>query len=83
MSRGGGIRVLCFDDGGVRVVTALRILESIQKRLYPPGEDVPQLWLYDHFDLVCGTGWGGLVAIFLGRLGMVWGDDRSIIETLS
>lgn len=42
-------------------------MEKIRQRL---GVDVaPKPWQY--FDLICGTGFGGILALMLGRLRMV------------
>lgn len=66
-----GARILCFDDGGVRCLSSVfilsQVMEKIRQRL---GVDVaPKPWQY--FDLICGTGFGGILALMLGRLRMV------------
>ena len=69
--RQGGARVLSLDDGGFRCLSSLFILqqlmEDIKERL--KLKSVPEPW--KHFDLICGSGFGGLLAIMLGRLHMV------------
>jgi hypothetical protein len=58
-------------------VTSLRILQSIMEQISieeheRAGSDQPRseepLKPCDYFDLICGTGTGGLIAILLGRL---------------
>ena len=67
----GGARILSLDDGGIRCLSSLFILrqlmEDIRNRLQL--EIVPEPW--QHFDLICGSGFGGLLAIMLGRLHLV------------
>ncbi|PQE23240.1 Ankyrin repeat-containing domain protein [Rutstroemia sp. NJR-2017a BVV2] len=73
----GKVRILCLDGGGVKGVTSLRILQSIMEQISieeheRAGSDQPRseepLKPCDYFDLICGTGTGGLIAILLGRL---------------
>lgn len=70
-SRLGGARILSLDDGGIRCLSSLFILqqlmEDVKDRL--KLKNVPEPW--EHFDLICGSGFGGLLAIMLGRLHMV------------
>ncbi|KAJ5102929.1 hypothetical protein N7532_003458 [Penicillium argentinense] len=61
------------DGGGVRGYSMLIILQELMYRTYvecegkPPRRDeIPKPC--DHFDLIAGTGTGGLIAIMLGRL---------------
>lgn len=60
-----GARILALDDGGVRVLSSLRILRSLMQKV---GDEAQP---YQFFDLIVGTGWGGLLALMLGRLKMV------------
>ncbi|KAF8598137.1 FabD/lysophospholipase-like protein [Ceratobasidium sp. AG-I] len=67
-SKEKGIRLLDFDGGGINVLSALIIVSEIMHRLQDIlGLSEPPLPC-DIFDLICGTGTGGLVAILLGRL---------------
>jgi len=63
--------VLTFDGGGVRGLSSLLILreimETIERETDADGTPLP----CEYFDLIGGTGSGGLIAIMLGRLGMV------------
>jgi patatin-like phospholipase/acyl hydrolase len=64
-------RVLTLDGGGVRGLSSLLILreimEDIERRTDADETPLP----CEYFDLIGGTSTGGLVAIMLGRLGMV------------
>ena len=66
-----GARILCLDDGGIRCLSSLYtlnlLMENIRERL--GVELAPAPW--QHFDLICGTGFGGILALMLGRLRMV------------
>ncbi|KAJ5888781.1 hypothetical protein N7495_008822 [Penicillium taxi] len=72
-TKGPPLRILSLDGGGVRGYSMLIILQELMYRTYvecegkPPRRDqIPKPC--DHFDLICGTGTGGLIAIMLGRL---------------
>lgn len=69
--RPGGARILSLDDGGIQCLSSLFILqqlmENVRKRL--EIDIAPEPW--QQFDLICGSGFGGLLAIMLGRLRMV------------
>merc|ERR1711939_54933 len=61
------------DGGGVRGYSMLVILQELMHRVYvesegkpPSREATPKPC--DYFDLIVGTGTGGLIAIMLGRL---------------
>jgi patatin-like phospholipase/acyl hydrolase len=51
-------RILCLDGGGIKGVFTAAVLKRIQEMSKTP--------LADHFDLICGTSTGGLLAIGLG-----------------
>jgi len=65
-------RVLSLDGGGVRGLSSLLILreimEDIERRI--GADETPKPCEY--FDLIGGTSTGGLIAIMLGLLGMVF-----------
>lgn len=82
-----GIRILSIDGGGVSGLSSLLILEQLMKevgtedRLTSVGSKNPELTSPKSgigvkpcqvFDLICGTGTGGLIALMLGQLEMVW-----------
>ncbi|KAF2631560.1 FabD/lysophospholipase-like protein [Macroventuria anomochaeta] len=63
------------DGGGVRGYSMLIILQELMHRAFvetegraPKRHEIPKPC--DHFDLIAGTGTGGLIAIMLGRLRM-------------
>jgi patatin-like phospholipase/acyl hydrolase len=64
-------RVLTLDGGGVRGLSSLLILreimEDIERRTDADETPLP----CEYFDLIGGTSTGGLIAIMLGRFGMV------------
>ncbi|CAE6479066.1 unnamed protein product [Rhizoctonia solani] len=67
------LRILCI-DGGVRGMSSLLILKEFLHRIKNSGEPTSakkdEILPYEHFDMICGTGTGGLSAIMLGRLRM-------------
>ncbi|KAJ7829026.1 FabD/lysophospholipase-like protein [Mycena olivaceomarginata] len=69
-SESNGLRLLCFDGGGIRGLSSLIILERIMYRIKKEQnlEAVPLPCEY--FDLIGGTSTGGLLALMLGRLRM-------------
>ena len=68
------IRVLALDGGGVRVLSSLILLRGLMERVavardtssHEPVTVRPS----EYFDLIIGTGTGGICALFLGRLRM-------------
>ncbi|KAG9087196.1 hypothetical protein FRC06_002686 [Ceratobasidium sp. 370] len=78
-----GLNLLAIDGGGVRGLSALIILGALMERLQrilglsePPNP-------CDHFDLIAGTGTGGIQAVLLGRLGMSVDDARNSYSKLA
>ncbi|KIW16917.1 hypothetical protein PV08_04107 [Exophiala spinifera] len=72
-TKGPPLRILSLDGGGVRGYSMLVILQELMHRVYvesegkpPSREATPKPC--DYFDLIVGTGTGGLIAIMLGRL---------------
>ncbi|KAG6810020.1 hypothetical protein H0H92_013688 [Tricholoma furcatifolium] len=65
-----GLRLLALDDGGIRGLSELIILEEIMKRLKhtEKADTVPKPCEY--FDIIGGVGTGGVIALMLGRLRM-------------
>src|SRR5271170_588332 len=73
------LRILSLDGGGVRGMSSLfmlkAIIDEIQLKLieeFKPLEPIPPIRPCQIFDLICGTSTGGLIAIMLGRLEMVF-----------
>ncbi|KAH8425618.1 putative Patatin-like serine hydrolase [Aspergillus melleus] len=72
-TKGPPLRILSLDGGGVRGYSMLIILQELMYRIYvecegkaPRRDQIPKPC--DHFDLIAGTGTGGLIALMLGRL---------------
>ncbi|KHN95217.1 Patatin-like serine hydrolase [Metarhizium album ARSEF 1941] len=72
-SKGPPLRVLSLDGGGVRGYSMLIIVQELMHRTFveiegraPRRHEIPKPC--DHFDLIVGTGTGGLIALMLGRL---------------
>lgn len=72
-TKGPPLRILCLDGGGVRGYSMLIILQELMHRTFveiegraPKRHEIPKPC--EHFDLIAGTGTGGLIAIMLGRL---------------
>ncbi|KAF1985400.1 FabD/lysophospholipase-like protein [Aulographum hederae CBS 113979] len=74
-TKGPPLRILSLDGGGVRGYSIFIQLQELMHRTFveiegraPKREEIPKPC--DHFDLIAGTGTGGLIAIMLGRLRM-------------
>ena len=63
-------RILSVDGGGVRGLSSLLILRNIMEEI-ARRNGTAQACPCEYFDLIGGTGTGGLIAIMLGRLRMV------------
>lgn len=72
------LRILSLDGGGVRGISSLYILKELmaqiarEHRAENPGASELSPRPCDYFDLICGTSTGGLIALMLGRLRMVY-----------
>jgi patatin-like phospholipase/acyl hydrolase len=65
-------RVLTLDGGGVRGLSSLLILRDLMENI-GQAKDLPETPKpSEYFDLIGGTSTGGLIAIMLGLLGMVF-----------
>ncbi|KAJ7667317.1 acyl transferase/acyl hydrolase/lysophospholipase [Mycena rosella] len=77
-----GVRVLSLDGGGARALSQLLILESMMYRAQQSlGRDTP-LSPCEYFELIGGSGMGGIIALMLGRRQMSIADVLSVYETL-
>ncbi|KEP55097.1 calcium-independent phospholipase A2-gamma [Rhizoctonia solani 123E] len=65
-----GLNILCIDGGGARGLSSLIILREIMNRLNGLGDGYGELKPADCFDVIAGSGTGGLSACMLGRLRM-------------
>jgi len=74
------IRILALDGGGVRGLSSLLLLRELMERLAVKRgiTDHNSIRPSDVFDLIIGTGTGGISALFLGRLHMT--VDEAIDE---
>ncbi|KAI4524528.1 FabD/lysophospholipase-like protein, partial [Schizophyllum commune Loenen D] len=61
-----GLRLLAFDDGGARGLTMLLLLRHMLREVDHLSQQ-PGLPC-EYFDLIAGSGTGGLIALLLGRL---------------
>ncbi|CAE7072079.1 unnamed protein product [Rhizoctonia solani] len=64
-----GLNILCIDGGGVRGLSSLIILDEIMLRIQN-AKARGTVHPHEHFDLIAGTGTGGISACMLGRLQM-------------
>lgn len=60
-------RILSLDGGGIRGLYTARYLADLEAQLQRDGNEHTSL--YQHFDLICGTSTGGIIALALA-LGM-------------
>lgn len=60
------LNLLSLDGGGIRGLSSLYILRHVMESINPECPPKP----CEYFDMIGGTGSGGLIAIMLGRLGM-------------
>ncbi|KAF9006967.1 acyl transferase/acyl hydrolase/lysophospholipase [Cyathus striatus] len=67
--------ILVLDGGGFRGLSSLLVIDDITRAASARAKK--SLRPYEIFDLICGTGVGGIVAILLGQMHM---DCRSAIE---
>ncbi|CAE6386611.1 unnamed protein product [Rhizoctonia solani] len=64
-----GLNILCLDGGGARGLSSLVVLREIMHRINSKSEQgVGLLEPHQHFDVIAGTGTGGVSACMLGRL---------------
>ncbi|KEP45593.1 kinesin light chain [Rhizoctonia solani 123E] len=64
-----GLNILCLDGGGARGLSSLVVLREIMHRINSKsGQGVGLLEPHQHFDVIAGTGTGGVSACMLGRL---------------
>jgi hypothetical protein len=64
-----GVRVLSLDGGGVKGVISVIILRRLLSHIHAQSGRTSSD-LSDHFDLICGTSTGGIIAALLGLLRM-------------
>lgn len=71
MSAKEPVRILCLDGGGPKGLSSLVILKELMAQISHRYGNTLKLRPCDYFDLICGAGTGGLIAIMLGRLQLV------------
>lgn len=64
-------RLLSLDGGGVRGLSSLLIIRRIMEQIRRDTHTDITPFPCHYFDLIGGTSTGGLIALMLGRLGMV------------
>ncbi|CAE6455458.1 unnamed protein product [Rhizoctonia solani] len=69
-----GINILCIgklDGGGIRGLSSLLLLKEVMARLQNlEGQGTEPVNPADWFDVIAGTGTGGIIGCMLGKLGM-------------
>ncbi|KAH8834597.1 hypothetical protein DL96DRAFT_1551349 [Flagelloscypha sp. PMI_526] len=65
-----GLRLLSFDGGGLRALSQALIIREMLRRIRYDEDLSEAPKVADYFDLICGSGFGGLLAIMSGILGM-------------
>ncbi|KAH8799500.1 hypothetical protein DL96DRAFT_1824232 [Flagelloscypha sp. PMI_526] len=69
-----GLRLLAFDGGGLRAISQALIIRDMLHRLEDDHQLSHPAKACDYFDMICGSGLGGLLAIMCGILRMT-GDQ--------
>ncbi|KIM24749.1 hypothetical protein M408DRAFT_331585 [Serendipita vermifera MAFF 305830] len=70
MAPKNNLKLASFDGGGIRGMSQLEIMDGIMHRLTWDNESNGNGLPCDHFDLIGGSGTGGLIAILLTKLRM-------------
>lgn len=73
-------RILSLDGGGIRGLSSLLILKELMDAIRRKSGN-PNPMPCEYFDLIGGTSTGGLIAIMLGRLGMVSLITQTLLMT--
>ncbi|KAH8834416.1 acyl transferase/acyl hydrolase/lysophospholipase [Flagelloscypha sp. PMI_526] len=71
---GKGLRFLSFDGGGIRAVSQALMVREMMNRVQTDHQLSTPPRVCDYFDMVCGSGFGGILAIMCGILKMT-GDE--------
>ncbi|KAH8834495.1 hypothetical protein DL96DRAFT_1704089 [Flagelloscypha sp. PMI_526] len=61
-----GVRLLSFDGGGIRSITQALMIREIMHRVEEDHRLPSPPKVSDYFDMICGSGLGGLLAIMCG-----------------
>jgi len=65
-----GLRLLSLDGGGIRGLSELLILKKLMEKIKSQQKLEDEPLPCEYFDMIGGTGAGGLIALMLGRLCM-------------
>lgn len=74
-----GVRILSIDGGGVRGIIPALLLKDLEERI--SSKSGPLEHLSDHFDLVCGTSTGALIALAHAHKRVRFGDMCALYRT--
>ncbi|KAH8834120.1 hypothetical protein DL96DRAFT_481741 [Flagelloscypha sp. PMI_526] len=73
-SPGNGLRFLSFDGGGIQAVSQALMVREMMSCVGVDCQLSSPARVCDYFDMICGSGFGGLLAIMCGILKMT-GDE--------
>ncbi|KAH8813778.1 hypothetical protein DL96DRAFT_1535379 [Flagelloscypha sp. PMI_526] len=76
-----GLRLLAFDGGGLRAISQALIIRDMFHRLEEDQQLTRPARVCAYFDMICGSGLGGLLAIMYGILCMT--GDQVVEEFVS
>ncbi|KAH8823523.1 acyl transferase/acyl hydrolase/lysophospholipase, partial [Flagelloscypha sp. PMI_526] len=77
-SPGKGLRFLSFDGGGIQAVSQALMVKEMMNRVEVDCELPGPARVCDYFDMICGSGFGGVLAIMCGILKMT--GDQLVCE---
>ncbi|KAH8833241.1 hypothetical protein DL96DRAFT_1705245 [Flagelloscypha sp. PMI_526] len=78
---GDGLRLLSFDGGGLHCISQALIIQDTLRRIEHDLSLPSPPKVSDYFDMICGSGFGGLLAIMCGILHMT--GDQLVDELVS
>ncbi|KAH8804021.1 hypothetical protein DL96DRAFT_1686779 [Flagelloscypha sp. PMI_526] len=78
---GDGLRLLSFDGGGLHCISQALIVQDTLHRIEHDLSLPTPPKISDYFDMICGSGFGGLLAIMCGILHMT--GDQLVDELVS
>lgn len=61
---GTPFQILSLSGGGIRGLYSIQVLAALEESLAEQAKD-PNYWIGQHFDLICGTSIGGILALGL------------------
>ncbi|KAL6042676.1 Ankyrin repeat domain-containing protein (Fragment), variant 3 [Balamuthia mandrillaris] len=72
-----GMKMLCFDGGGMRALRQIAIMRELERKTREEGQEGAS-GICSNFDVICGTGFGGLIALSIG-IGKTWDEMTALI----